>query len=294
MMCSRLLRAKREQPRGRLFDWSERGFAAVLRRYERSLDWVLKHGVLIMGVLAVTVVLNIVLYVYIPKGFFPQQDTGRLVGFIQADQSISFQAMRQKLANVIDIIRADPAVDTVGGFTGGQQRNTGMMFISLKPKSERSESADQIIARLRVKLAREPGANLFLNPVQDIRVGGRQSQATYQFTLQADDIAQLRAWEPRIRFALSDLPDLVDVNTDQQDKGLQTTLTIDRDTASRLGITPRQIDATLNDAFGQRQVSTIYAPLNQYHVVMEAAPPYWQSPDTLDSVYVTARGGAEV
>ena len=294
MMCSRLLRAKREQPRGRLFDWSERGFAAVLRRYERSLDWVLKHGVLIMGVLAVTVVLNIVLYVYIPKGFFPQQDTGRLVGFIQADQSISFQAMRQKLANFIDIVRSDPAVDTVGGFTGGQQRNTGMMFISLKPLSQRKESADQIVARLRVKLAREPGANLFLNPVQDIRVGGRQSNATYQYTLQADDLADLRTWEPKIRAAMSDLPELVDVNTDQHDLGLQTSLVIDRDTAARLGVSPKLIDATLNDAFGQRQVSTIYAPLNQYHVVMEAAPEYWQSPEGLGSVYVSTPRGAQV
>ena len=168
------------------------------------------------------------------------------------------------------------------------------MFISLKPKSERSESADQIIARLRVKLAREPGANLFLNPVQDIRVGGRQSNAQYQYTLQADDLADLRTWEPKIRLAMSNLPELVDVNTDQQDKGLQTSLVIDRDTASRLGITPRLIDATLNDAFGQRQVSTIYAPLNQYHVVMEAAPEYWQSPEGLTDVYVSTPARAQV
>ena len=294
MMCSRLLRPTRERRPGRLFQWSERGFAVVLRGYERSLAWVLAHGIVTMLVLLVTVCLNVYLYIIVPKGFFPQQDTGRLIGFIQADQSISFQAMRQKLANFIDIIRADPAVDTVGGFTGGQQRNTGMMFISLKPKSERKESADQIIARLRVKLAREPGANLFLNPVQDIRVGGRQSNAQYQYTLQADDLADLRTWEPKIRLALSNLPELVDVNTDQQDKGLQTSLVIDRDTASRLGISPQLIDATLNDAFGQRQVSTIYAPLNQYHVVMEAAPEYWQSPEALDSVYVRTPSGAQV
>src|SRR5437667_8016740 len=294
MMCSRLLRAKREQPRGRLFDWSERGFAAVLRRYERSLDWVLKHGVLIMGVLAVTVVLNIVLYVYIPKGFFPQQDTGRLIGFIQADQSISFQAMQQKLAGFIDIVRSDPAVDNVVGFTGGQQRNTGQMFVALKPLSERKESAMQIIGRLRGKLAKEPGANLFLNPVQDIRVGGRQSNATYQYTLQADDLTELRTWEPRIRAAMSSLRELVDVNTDQQDLGLQTSLVIDRDTAARLGVSPKLIDATLNDAFGQRQVSTIYAPLNQYHVVMEAAPEYWQSPEGLGSVYVSTPRGPQL
>ena len=294
MMCSRLLRPAPERKDNRLFRWSERGFAAVLRSYERSLAWVLRHRPLTMLVLLVTVCLNVYLYVIVPKGFFPQQDTGRLIGFIQADQSISFQAMRQKLADFIDIVRADPAVDTVGGFTGGQQRNTGTMFISLKPLSQRKESADQIIARLRVKLAREPGANLFLNPVQDIRVGGRQSNATYQYTLQADDLADLRTWEPKIRLALSNLPELVDVNTDQQDKGLQTSLVIDRDTASRLGVTPQLIDATLNDAFGQRQVSTIYMPLNQYHVVMEAAPEYWQSPEVLSSVYVVTPSGAQV
>jgi multidrug efflux pump len=294
MMCSRLLRPTPERRPSRLFRWSERGFAAVLERYERSLAWVLGHGVLTMLVLLVTVCLNVFLYIIVPKGFFPQQDTGRIIGFIQADQSISFQAMRQKLANFIDIVRSDPAVDTVGGFTGGQQRNSGMMFISLKPLSQRKESADQIVARLRVKLAREPGANLFLNPVQDIRVGGRQANAQYQYTLQADDLADLRTWEPKIRLALSNLPELVDVNTDQQDKGLQTSLVIDRDTASRLGISPQLIDATLNDAFGQRQVSTIYAPLNQYHVVMEAAPEYWQSPEALDSVYVSTPSGAQV
>ncbi len=294
MMCSRLLRPARKRRQGWLFRRSERTFAAVLRGYERSLAWVLNHGVLTMLVLLVTVCLNVYLYVIIPKGFFPQQDTGRLIGFIQADQSISFQAMRQKLASFIDIVRTDPAIDNVVAFTGGQQRNTGMMFVALKPLSERKESADQVIARLRIKLAKEPGANLFLNPVQDIRVGGRASNATYQYTLQADDLAELRTWEPKIRAAMSDLPELVDVNTDQQDKGLQTSLVIDRDTASRLGVSPQLIDATLNDAFGQRQVSTIYAPLNQYRVVMEVAPEYWQSPEALDSVYVSTSSGKQV
>src|SRR5204863_1515546 len=237
---------------------------------------------------------NVYLYVIVPKGFFPQQDTGRLVGFIQADQSISFQAMQKKLADFIEIVRSDPAVENVVGFTGGQQRNTGSMFVGLKPLSERKASVDQVIARLRGKLAQEPGANLFLNPVQDIRVGGRQSNAQYQYTLQADDLGQLRQWEPKIRLAMSNLPELVDVNTDQQDKGLQTSLVIDRDTASRLGITPRLIDTTLDDAFGQRQVSTIYSALNQYHVVMEAAPEYWQSPASLDHVYVSTSRGAQV
>ena len=294
MMCSRLLRPERDIARGRLYMWSERGFAAVRGGYGKSLAWVLDHGALTMLVLFATVCLNVYLYVIVPKGFFPQQDTGRLIGFIQADQSISFQAMQKKLADFIEIVRADPAVENVVGFTGGQQRNTGSMFVGLKPLSERKASVDQVIARLRGKLAQEPGANLFLNPVQDIRVGGRQANAQYQYTLQADDLAELRAWEPRVRQALSELPELTDVNTDQQDKGLQTSIVIDRDTATRLGVTPRQIDATLNDAFGQRQVSTIYAPLNQYHVVMEAAPQYWQSPETLDNVYVSAAGGAQV
>jgi multidrug efflux pump len=294
MMCARLLRADRGVRHGRLYRASERAFESVRGGYARSLAWVLDHGVLTMLVLLATVCLNVWLYAYIPKGFFPTQDTGRLIGFIQADQSISFQAMEKKLADFIAIVRADPAVENVVGFTGGQQRNTGSMFVGLKPLSERKASVEQVIARLRGKLAQEPGANLFLNPVQDIRVGGRASNATYQYTLQADDLALLRAWEPRIREALSHLPELVDVNTDAQDKGLQTSIVIDRDTATRLGVTPRQIDATLNDAFGQRQVSTIYAPLNQYHVVMEAAPQYWQSPQTLDNVYVTGRGGAQV
>ena len=294
MMCARLLRPVSEQRHGRLYAWSERGFERLRHGYERSLGWVLGHGIVVMLILLAVVCLNVYLYVIIPKGFFPTQDTGRLIGFIQADQSISFQAMQPKLAGFIDIVRADPAVDTVVAFTGGAQRNTGRMFVSLKPLAQRKESADKVIARLRVKLAKEPGANLFLNPVQDIRVGGRQANATYQYTLQADDLDELRTWEPRIRAALSRLPQLVDVNTDQQDKGLQTSLVIDRDAAARLGVSPRQIDTTLNDAFGQRQVSTIYSALNQYHVVMEAAPEYWQSPGALDDVYISAAKGAQV
>ena len=294
MMCARLLRPAAERRTGRLGAWSERVYGRLQDAYRKSLGWGLRHGVVVMLVLLVTVCLNVYLYVIIPKGFFPQQDTGRLVGGIQADQSISFQAMRQKLADFMIIVGADPAVENVVGFTGGAQRNSGMMFVALKPIAERRETADQVIARLRGKLAKEPGANLFLQPVQDIRIGGRQSNAQYQFTLQADDLADLRSWEPKIRVALSQLPELADVNTDQQDKGLQTSLVIDRDAATRLGVTPRMIDTTLNDLFGQRQVSTIYAQLNQYHVVMEAAPEYWQSPDALRSVYVSTQGGAQV
>ena len=294
MMCSRLLRAAVERRPGRFSAWSERAFGAVHRGYAKSLGWVLDHGVLITVILFATICLNVYLYFVIPKGFFPQQDTGRLIGFIQADQSISFQAMRSKLASFVDIVRVDPAVENVVAFTGGAQRNSGVMFAQLKPLGERKESAEKIIARLRGKLAKEPGANLFLNPVQDIRVGGRQANATYQYTLQADDLAELRSWEPRIRQALSELPELVDVNTDTQDKGLQTSLVIDRDAAARLGVSPKLIDTTLNDAFGQRQVSTIYSELNQYHVVMEAAPEYWQSPEALDHVYVSNSSRAQV
>ncbi|MCK9382811.1 MAG: multidrug efflux RND transporter permease subunit [Sulfuritalea sp.] len=290
MMCARLLKPPGEKKHGWFDRGSERIFAATLNRYRVTLDWALAHGRIMLLVLAATVGFNIYLYTIVPKGFFPQQDVGRLSGMIQADQSISFQAMRQKLANYVEIVRADPAVENVVAFTGGGQRNSGFMFISLKPIAERQISADKVIARLRPQLAREPGASLFLQPQQDIRVGGRSSNAQYQYTLQADNIDELRAWEPRIRQALSQLPQLTDVNTDQQDKGLQTSLVVDRDAAARLGISQRLIDATLNDLFGQRQVSTIYNSLNQYRVVMEAAPQYWQSPETLKDMYVIAPG----
>ena len=294
MMCALLLRPHADEKaaarRGRLFEISERAFASMLNGYRRSLDWALAHSRITMLILLVTVGFNIYLYVVVPKGFFPQQDVGRLSGMIQADQSISFQAMRDKLATFVEIVRNDPAVDNVVGFTGGGQRNTGNMFISLKPIAERKLSADQVIARLRGKLAHEPGANLFLQAQQDIRIGGRASNAQYQYTLQADDIDALRAWEPRIRTELTTLPQLTDVNTDSQDKGLQTSLVIDRDAAARLGVSMSAIDTTLNDWFGQRQVSTIYEPLNQYHVVLEAAPQYWQSPQALKDVYVIVPG----
>jgi multidrug efflux pump len=294
MMCARLLRPSSERKSRRLGRWSERMYQRLARLYADSLAWGLSHGVIVMVVLLATVCLNVYLYVIIPKGFFPQQDTGRLIGGIQADQSISFQAMREKLRDFMTIVSSDPAVENVVGFTGGARRNSGMMFVALKPVGERKETADQVIARLRIKLAKEPGANLFLQPVQDIRIGGRQSNAQYQFTLQADDLADLRNWEQKIRVALSALPELADVNTDQEDKGLQTSVVIDRDAAMRLGVTPRMIDTTLNNLFGQRQVSTIYEKLNQYHVVMEAAPKYWQSPDTLRNVYVSTSTGAQV
>ena len=289
MMCSRLTQEHgRTGAHGHLHGLSERAFDAVQGGYRRSLGWALAHGPTVMLILAVTVVLNLYLYIHVPKGFFPQQDTGLMMGQIQADQSISFQAMREKLRYFVDVVLHDPAVATVVGFTGGGRRNGANMFISLKPRAERGISADQVIARLRGKLGHEPGANLYLQPVQDIRVGGRSAGAQYQYTLQADTITELRAWEPRVRRMMSELPQLADVNTDAQDKGLQTSLVIDHDAVARLGLNQSQIDATLNDLFGQRQVSTIYHPLNQYHVVMEAAPEFWQSPEILRSVYVTS------
>ncbi len=279
---------------GRFARWANKVLRRLMKGYRRSLAWSLRHGPVMLIILVLTIALNIVLYRNIPKGFFPQQDTGRISGSVQADQSISFQSMQQKMKNLMAIVQEDPAVDNVTGFTGGGQRNSGFMFVVLKPLSERKMSADQVIGRLRGKTSHEPGANLFLVPVQDIRVGGRQGNAQYQYTLQADDLNDLRTWEPRIKQLFSQLPELVDVNTDQQDKGLQTSLVIDRDTASRLGLNMRSIDTTLNDAFGQRQVSTIYNPLNQYRVVMELAPPFLQNPETLKSINFTTTGGAQV
>jgi len=286
MMCARLLRAHQPAAARRGQKIAERFFAAMLRGYEKSLGWALRHTRLVMLILAAAVGLNVYLYMDIQKGFFPQQDTGRITGGIQADQAISFQAMRGKLAELVEIVQSDPAVESVTGFTGGGQRNGGFMFVSLKPRAEREVSADQVVARLRGKLAKVAGANLFLVPVQDIRVGGRSSNAAYQFTLRADELQPLRIWTPRLLRALQELPELADVNTDQQVKGLQTTLTIDRETASRMGITTRMIDTALNLAFGQAQVSVIYSTLNQYRVVMGVAEQYWQSPESLRDIYV--------
>ena len=291
MLCARWLKPHTEKKPGRLFRTSERAFAAILEGYRRSLGWALRHGPLMMAVLAATIALNIYLYISIPKGFFPQQDTGRLNGNIRADQSISFQAMEQKLQRFIDVVGKDPAVNLAIGSTGGGQPNTANMFVSLKPLSERQDSADKVIARLRKSLAGEAGAQLFLQSVQDIRIGGRAGNAQYQYTLQGDDLEELRAWAPKVQVALSKLPMLADVNTDQEIKGLQTALVFDRDAMARLGLTQSQVDSVLNDAFGQRQVSTIYNPLNQYHVVMEVAPQYWQNPEALRDIYLQTPGG---
>jgi multidrug efflux pump len=292
MMCAIFLRPSpppKAPKRRTLFDRTQ-------ALYGRTLATALRHPALVMLVLLITVVLNVALFVVIPKGFFPQQDTGRLSGGLQADQSVSFQSMQKKLNQLADIVQHDPAVQTVVGFTGagsgggGGQTNTGQVFVALKPQSERA-GIDQVIAGLRRKLAVVPGARLFLQPIQDIRIGGRQSNAAYQYTLQADSSALLYEWAPKLVTALEHDPVLRDVNSDQQQKGLETDLVIDRDTASRLGVTASQIDNTLYDAFGQRQVSTIYSAQNQYHVIMEVAPKYWQSPETLKDIYVSTSGG---
>ena len=295
MMAAQLLkpRAPKREP-GRIGRLSARVHRAVTRGYRRSLIWTLRHQPVALLSLVAVVALNVHLYATIPKTFFPQQDTGVIVGGVQADQGSSFQMMRQRLDTFMRILSADPAVNNVNGFTGGGQRNSANFFITLKPLAERKVSADAVVARLRDKLAHEPGANLFLVPVQDIRIGGRQANAQYQYTLQADDLEDLRTWEPRVRNALSQLPELTDVNTDQQDKGLQTSLVIDRDAAARLGVTVATIDNTLNNAFGQRQVGVIYNPLNQYRVVMELAPEFLQGPETLRRLYVTSKTGAQV
>ncbi len=292
MMCALLLRREREARHGRLYGASEWFFEAILSGYRHTLAWALDHARAVLAILFITLCLNLYLFVIVPKGFFPQQDTGRLVGGIQADQSISFQLMQQKLMQFVTIVKNDPAVASAVGFTGGGQTNSGFVFVSLKPSTERTLTADQVIARLRGSLAQVAGATLFLQAVQDIRVGGRQSNSQYQFTLHADDISELYTWAPRIATALQGVPQLTDVNSDQQNKGLETDIVIDRDTASRLGINASQIDNTLYDAFGQRQVSTIYNALNQYHVIMEVAPQFWQSPDILTDVYISTSGGS--
>jgi multidrug efflux pump len=294
MMCAKLLKYDPERPRGRLFSASEHVFDALLRHYDSSLRWVLRHSLPTLLVLLAVIAFNFYLYATVPKGFFPQQDTGRIIGFIQADQAISFQAIRPKLAAYIDIVMTDPAVAGVTGFTGGGQRNTGQVFIALKPLAERGVSATDVINRLRGKLATVPGSTMTLQAAQDIRVGGRLAGAQYQYTLQGDNLVELFNWAPRLMQAMRGIPLLADVNSDQQEKGLAVSVIVDRATASRLGITQKMVDDALYDAFGQRQVSTIYAARNQYHVIMEVAPQYWQRPETLNQLYVRAPSGAMV
>ena len=293
MMCARLLRAQPQRQQSRIRGFG-RMLVAIQQGYGRSLNWVLNHSRWTLLVFLATIGLTIYLYISIPKTFMPEQDTGRLMGSIQADQSISFQAMRGKLEDFMKIVRDDPAVESVVGFTGGSRTNSGSMFISLKPLSERSETAQEIIARLRGKLAKEPGANLYLMAVQDLRVGGRESNAGYQYTLLSDNLDDLRQWEPKIRQAFSALPELADVNSDQQDKGAEMALIYDRESMARLGIDVAAANALLNNAFGQRQISTIYQPLNQYKVVMEVDPRYTQDISSLDLMYVVNGDGKAI
>jgi len=264
--------------------------------YEKSLHWALRHSLIMLVIIVITIATSVFLFILVPKGFFPEQDTGRIAGSIQAAQDTSFQAMSGKLLDIVNVIKTDPDVEYVTGFTGGgggggSTTNTGRMFISLKPFEKRDVSVTQIIGRLRKKLAGVPGAPTFLQPVQDLRVGGRISNALYQFTLQGENLSELNDWGQRVLQKMRTLPQVVDVSSDQQNKGLQATLMIDRATASRMGITPQLLDNTLYDAFGQRQVSITYTLLNQYHVVMEVAPRFWQQPDTLKDIYVPSSSG---
>ncbi|MBV8119426.1 MAG: efflux RND transporter permease subunit [Alphaproteobacteria bacterium] len=291
MMCGHLLANDRRRRHGRLYRNGERAFDAVLGCYDRSLRYALRQPALVMLSLAATIGLAGYLFTVVPKGFFPQQDTGRMIGGIQADQSISFQLMEKKLRQFVNIIRRDPAVESVVGFTGGFQTNGGFVFVVLKPLSERKVSVMQVIGRLRPKLNQVAGARLFLQAVQDIWVGGRQSNAQYQYTLQGDDTKGIYEWAPKVEAALQKIHLITDVNLDQQQNGLESDLVIDRNTAARLGLNVSEIDNTLYDAFGQRQVSVIYAAQNQYHVVMEVAPQYWQNPEILHDIYVSTSGG---
>jgi multidrug efflux pump len=295
MMCAKLLRPLNSESHGRFYRIGEKAFDSLRNVYAHGLRWVLRYQFLMLLVTIGTACLSVYLYIIVPKGFFPQQDTGRLQGSIQAEQDISFQAIRQKMNDYVAIIMKDPAVATVTAFVGGGgTANTGRMFIMLKPLEERKVGADQVIARLRGKLAHVPGATLYLQSAQDLQIGGRMGNAQYQYTLQSESLDDLNQWAPRVLVKLRQLPQLKDVNSDQQNRGLESRVVIDRDTAARLGIQPNAIDAALYQAFGQSQVSTIYERLNQYHVVMEVDPRYQQTPDALHSIYVPSKSGTLV
>jgi hydrophobe/amphiphile efflux-1 (HAE1) family protein len=299
MMCATILKPELPREHGFLYRLSERSFTFLHEHYETTLRWALRHQRIMLTVTLVTVVVNVYLFYLVPKGFFPEQDTGRISGSIQAAQDTSFQSMSEKLSKIVAIIKTDPDVEYVTGFTGGgggggSTTNTARMFISLKPFATRKASANDIIKRLRGKISSVPGAPTFLQPVQDLRVGGRVGSALYQYTLQGDNLAELNAASQQLLRKLRGVPQLVDLNSDLQDKGREATLVIDRLTASRLGITPAAIDNTLYDAFGQRQVAISYTLLNQYHVVMEVDPSFWQNPEMLKDIYVPGTGGALV
>ena len=291
MMCAWLLKPHSQLKPGRIARWFDGGFKRVLLAYEVSLDWALHMRWLVMLVLVAVIGMNVYLFIKIPKGFFPQQDTGQINGGLRADQSISYQALQGKLKELVDIIRADPAVDTVVGFTGGGRAGGGFMFINLKPLAQRPDAVggQAVIARLRPQLARVTGISLFLGTVQDLRGGGRSSNSTYQYTLKSDNVSDLRKWATRLADQMKNQNALTDVDTDQQENGVETMVTVDKDTASRLGITSRDVDNALYNGFGQRQIATIYGDINQYKVIMEIAPRYRQSPESLKDIYVPAR-----
>jgi multidrug efflux pump len=295
MMCSRLLKHIREEDRSWAFRLSERFFQWVLGTYERTLGWVLEHSTLTLIVLGVTIGVNIYLFNIVPKGFFPQQDNGTVFGGIQGPQDTSFQAMQTAVQHIVDVIKTDPAVENVMAFTGGGgPTNSGFVFLGLKPLQERKANAGQMIDRLRPKLMAVPGANTFMQAGQDLRIGGRQSSAQYQYTIQSDNLQDLVQWGPVLLQQMRKMRILTDVNTDQQNSGLQMTLVYDRATASRLGITPQMLDTSLYQAFGQAQVSTMYTGINQYHVVLEVDPKFWQSPTSLQDVYIRSAQGTVV
>jgi len=295
MMCSRLLKHQRDDEHGKVFRASERAFNWILGLYERSLGWVLEHSRLTLAVLGLTIALNFYLFWIVPKGFFPQQDNGVIFGGIQGSQDISFQAMQVATQRIVDVVKSDPAVANAMAFTGGGgATNSGFIFLGLKPFDQRHATSSQIVNRLRPKLLAVPGANTFMQAAQDLRIGGRASSAQYQYTIQSDNLQDLVKWGPVLLQQMRQLPMLTDVNTDQQNSGLQAMLTYDRDTASRLGITPQMLDNSLYEAFGQAQVSTMYTAINQYHVVLEVEPKYWQSPVNLSDVYIRAAQGKVV
>jgi multidrug efflux pump len=294
MMCALFLKSEKDMKRGKLYLASERVFQWSVETYARGLRWVLRHQPFMLVLTGATICLSVYLYVVIPKGFFPQQDTGLIAGNIVGAQDTSFAVMQRKLKEYMDIVMKDPAVKAMAANTGGGAENTGRMQIELKPIGERDVTVDQVISRLRRKLAVVPGATLFLRAYQDITVGGRISSSQYQYTLSSENLNDLQAWAPRVEAKMRQLPQLRDIATDQQTRGLQATLVIDRDTASRLGVSPSTIDNTLYDAFGQRQVSTIYTQLNQYHVVLEVDSAFRESTDAIQGLYVRSSNGTQV
>jgi multidrug efflux pump len=297
MMCSRLLKVKHEH--GRFYNWTEKMFRWIISTYASALEAVLAHPAPVLLIILLTVGISGYLYVKIPKGFFPQQDTGRLQGQVQGQQHISYQALVDKAKWYEEQVRNDPDVDTVGLTAGGNGGGYGgassaQIFVQLKERPERTATPDQVVARIRQKTSGMPGANLYLQSQQDLRIGGRQGNAQYQYTLQTQDLDLLAKWAPRVLDKLSTLPEIVDVSSDQQNSGLSSNVVIDRDTASRLGLTAQAVDSALYDAFGQRQVSTMYKSINQYHVVLALEQQWWESPDFLNQIYVQTPKGLSV